>query len=173
MDFMTTSKPLAADPDALKALAETAREEYEFYRTTLIGPGGDLERWTRVVVALLEKINKSMTRPQETTAPEYHPGFVSTLQRMLDLHKKKIQDYGNAEDLLANLRGSIEFGFPPEVGVFLRMADKMHRLQAFARKGKLANEGVDDTLIDIANYAVLALILIEERKTDAEREGKG
>ena len=40
----------------------------------------------------------------------------------------------------------------------------MRRLKSMAAKGKLENETVEDSLLDLANYAVLALILFREQQ---------
>lgn len=91
-----------------------------------------------------------------------HPEFYRILDEMKALHEKKAADYGLGKDMLANCRGSTEFGLPAWVGVAVRMNDKMTRLKSFAQKGTLANESVEDSLIDLANYSVLALILYRE-----------
>ena len=79
-----------------------------------------------------------------------------------NLHRKKGADYGSQDDPFANLRAADAFGIPTYVGVMLRMEDKMSRLQAFVKNGNLLNESVEDTLADLANYAMLALALYRE-----------
>jgi len=46
----------------------------------------------------------------------------------------------------------------------VRLNDKIVRLKSFAKKGKLANESAKDSMMDIAVYALIALILYEEEK---------
>ena len=41
---------------------------------------------------------------------------------------------------------------------------KMHRLRAYFRRGKVEFDGIEDTLLDIAAYAAIALVL--HRETD-------
>lgn len=96
--------------------------------------------------------------PVNTTAR-----FHEILKELGDLHDKKGLDYGASADSLANVRASAAFGVPAWIGVAIRMRDKMTRLQAFARAGALANESLEDSLRDIAVYAVIALVLIEEQ----------
>jgi len=50
----------------------------------------------------------------------------------------------------------------------IRANDKIIRLQSLLVKGKLENESARDSLIDLASYAIIALILMEEeeRKND-------
>ena len=85
--------------------------------------------------------------------------FAQVLEEMADLHDKKNQDYGSDEDPFANVRASEEFGIPAWLGSVIRANDKMTRLKSYARKRELANETVEDSLLDLANYAVIALVL--------------
>ena len=65
-------------------------------------------------------------------------------------------------DPFANVRASEAFGIPGWVGAALRGNDKMKRIQAFALKGALANESLEDSLRDLAVYVIIALVLLEE-----------
>lgn len=66
-----------------------------------------------------------------------------------DLMVKKQRDYGH---------GNIaDFG---EFGVLIRTNDKINRLKnLFKKGGEPQNEAIDDTWSDIANYALIALML--------------
>jgi hypothetical protein len=39
----------------------------------------------------------------------------------------------------------------------------MHRIQSFLQNGSLANESVEDSLKDLAAYALIALVLFREQ----------
>lgn len=91
-----------------------------------------------------------------------HPGFLALLDELRRLHLKKASDYGRGVDPLANCRASEEFGIPAWKGVLVRLNDKMHRLKSFCLNGSLANEGVKDSLLDAAAYALIALTLYRE-----------
>ena len=84
------------------------------------------------------------------------------LSRVREMHDAKQTDYGRDDDPFANIRGSSEWGIPPWVGSLVRATDKIKRLQKAARGGKLRNESVKDSLLDLIVYAVIALILWEE-----------
>ena len=73
-------------------------------------------------------------------------------QEALELFKKKNADYG---DSFAN--------FGP-VGVIIRMGDKINRLSSVTKNGVhfVDNESIRDTLIDLHNYAAMAVMLIDE-----------
>lgn len=88
--------------------------------------------------------------------------FHELLKVIGGLHDKKSLDYGSAQDPLANVQSATEFGIPAWKGALLRLNDKMQRLKAFSTKGTLANEGVVDTFLDMAVYALIGLILYED-----------
>lgn len=94
------------------------------------------------------------------------PRFLAVLDEMQALHYRKSHDYGSDEDPLANLRASEDFGVPAWIGAVIRGHDKVIRLKTFISKGKLANESVENALLDLATYALLALILYRERAED-------
>lgn len=105
------------------------------------------------------------TGPQPDTTYG-HPEFHKIVEEMRALHAKKAADYGLGADVLANCRGSVDFGIPAWIGVVMRMNDKMTRLKSFAQKGSLQNESVEDSLIDTSCYAILALILYREQSQE-------
>jgi hypothetical protein len=90
--------------------------------------------------------------------------FHKLLREIAKLHDKKQADYGRGKDPFANIRASQEFGIEPWRGAVLRLNDKVHRLKSYCLNGKLANEGVEDSMMDIAVYALIALVLFREGK---------
>ena len=91
-----------------------------------------------------------------------NPMFFQILEELRALHTKKGQDYGTVSDPLANVRASVDWGVPGWVGTLIRANDKVIRLQSAAKGSKLVNEGVEDSLIDLASYAIIALALYRE-----------
>ena len=96
--------------------------------------------------------------------------FEEILNEMRALHDKKQEDYGSSSDPFANVRASEQFGIPGWLGAVMRANDKMSRLKSFAEKVVLANEPLEDSLIDLANYAVIALVLYREATDDGNQE---
>jgi hypothetical protein len=88
--------------------------------------------------------------------------FHDILDAIKTLHDRKMADYGKDDGPFANVRGSQEWGVRPWVGAMIRANDKVVRLQSFAAKGELANESAGDSLMDLAAYAVIALVLLED-----------
>lgn len=102
---------------------------------------------------------------------ERHPSsarFHEVLAEVGRMHDAKQLDYGSDADPFANVRSTEELGVPAWVGVVMRLGDKRKRLVKAARdtitngKPSLANEGVRDTLLDEAVYALIGLVLYEE-----------
>ena len=78
------------------------------------------------------------------------------------MHNKKQLDYGRTGDPFANVRASADFGIPGWVGCMVRANDKMRRIQKAASGGELANESVEDSLLDLAVYSIIGLVLYRE-----------
>lgn len=82
--------------------------------------------------------------------------FVKLTQQMITLQSKKGLDYGEDSDGLKNLRRR------GVQGVVARMGDKLSRLESLTQPGRVISvldESIDDTLIDLANYSLLLIIL--------------
>jgi hypothetical protein len=71
----------------------------------------------------------------------------------LELFAKKNADYGDA------------FAKYGVIGVLMRIEDKIQRSMSITKNGvNLVNdEGIKDTLLDLHNYAAMALMLLEEQ----------
>lgn len=102
---------------------------------------------------------------------ELSESFCDTLLEMKDLHLKKGADYGSDQDPFSNVRASEDFGVPAWLGAVIRGNDKMSRLKTFATKRILENESVEDSLIDLAVYSVIALVLY--RESNGVQNGNG
>jgi hypothetical protein len=73
------------------------------------------------------------------------------------------------------VRASENFGIAPWVGTMIRANDKMRRLQAAARGSTLSDEGIEDSLLDLAVYVIIALDLFRDslEVSTAEDVNKG
>lgn len=94
-----------------------------------------------------------------------HPIYLQLLDEMKELHQRKAADYGRGQDPFANVRAGAEFGTPAWVGVMIRANDKMHRIKSLIANGSLKNESVEDSLMDLAAYCLIALTLRREAET--------
>jgi len=91
--------------------------------------------------------------------------FEAILTEMKSLMEAKNHDYSGTDDPLANLRACEKAGIPAYKGIVgVRMQDKMSRLLSFLNKGemKVKDEPFRETLRDLANYCILAIICLDE-----------
>ena len=80
-----------------------------------------------------------------------------------ELYRKKNKDYGDSfhqtflEEGMAMSR--------------IRLSDKLSRFKQLSRKGKaeISDESIRDTLIDLANYAIMTIVEMEVAPNDAEK----
>jgi hypothetical protein len=70
----------------------------------------------------------------------------------LELFKKKNADYGDA---------FAKYGL---IGVLMRIEDKIQRGLSISKNGivMVSDEGLRDTLLDLHNYAAMAIMLLDE-----------
>jgi len=88
--------------------------------------------------------------------------FYQLLKEAGELHDKKQNDYGAENDPFANVRASEDFGIPGWVGCMMRANDKMKRIQKAASGKELSNESLRDSLMDLAVYSLIGIVLLEE-----------
>jgi hypothetical protein len=89
--------------------------------------------------------------------------FMEVIEEIRQLHLAKTQDYGADSDALKNIRdGADVVGIEPWKACLIRMADKMTRLRSYCHNGRVEFDGVEDTLKDLAAYAIIAEVLRRE-----------
>ena len=79
---------------------------------------------------------------------------------MRNLYEKKNMDYGDSFS-----KSFAKWGLPMSC---IRLGDKLNRLESFA-KGKemqVADESVVDTLMDLANYAIMTILEIQNKQEE-------
>lgn len=76
--------------------------------------------------------------------------FNQIVNDMSELYSKKNNDYGNSFEETAN-----EFGL---VAPVIRISDKLNRLKSLLKRPQLVKESIEDTLLDMANYAIMTVI---------------
>lgn len=105
------------------------------------------------------------------TKDKYFQLAESELNGILELIKRKGNDYsGGSEDVLENFKLAEKLGLAKaEVGLLLRMMDKVQRVRSFLSKGTLdvQNESAQDAVRDIIGYSLALLGLMEENKATA------
>lgn len=89
------------------------------------------------------------------------PGVLKIFDELKQLHIDKDADYAGGTPL-SNFRRCEPFGVPAWKGVLIRMSDKWSRIVSLMEKGEtteVKGESLDDSLRDIAVYAIIVLAL--------------
>lgn len=93
---------------------------------------------------------------KETLNVKVDSPFLAIVNEMNDTYIKKNRDYGNSFSDLFNKYG-------PIVSV-IHMNEKLNRFaNLFYRDPAVVNESVRDTLLDLANYAILTVIEYDKK----------
>jgi hypothetical protein len=124
---------------------------------------------------LRNQVERERLRGDGLLGSKPHPtsqAFYDLCDKLKATHAGKSKDYGcpSGTDPLANIRNGAKFvGIPAWRAAMVRLSDKVTRLATFNATGTLHYEGVEDTLVDLASYALLSLLLYREENTDGNR----
>ena len=96
-----------------------------------------------------------------------NPIALDILDNMQKVYEAKDSDYSATGLPMGNLRKCEDAGIDAWRGCLVRIGDKMSRLENFLKEKEylVLSEKAEDTVIDLANYAILMSCLIEEIKT--------
>lgn len=86
------------------------------------------------------------------------------LDEMHDLYKRKNNDYGDSFHLLFQEEGM--------AAVRIRLGDKLNRFKTMTKPGHkqtVTDESVRDTLMDLANYSIMAIIEMDRQAIEASK----
>ena len=86
--------------------------------------------------------------------------FEEITNAMFDLYKRKNADYGNSVAKTFDEYGLVSF--------LVRIEDKLNRVATLTKKStteqQIKDEKIEDTLLDLANYSIMALIELDRVK---------
>lgn len=87
-----------------------------------------------------------------------------------EVMKRKNHDYTAGGDALANFKNSLSHKVEPEIGIMIRMDDKMMRVKTYLSGEDLmvTDENVLDSIDDNFNYLMLLRALVVERMKSAD-----
>lgn len=98
---------------------------------------------------------------------QFLEAFVATTEKMVQTARDKNNDYTATDDPFDNFFAVEQLNVcEAEIGLLVRMTDKFKRVVALI-KGKeqmVKEESIDDTLIDLANYAILLRLTRQQKK---------
>lgn len=87
--------------------------------------------------------------------------FEQITDEMFDLYKRKNTDYGNSVAKTFDEYGLVSF--------LVRIEDKLNRVSTLTKKSsteqQVKDEKIEDTLLDLANYSIMALIELDRVKS--------
>jgi len=127
---------------------------------------------TRYKVHVLDNPNQDNVETLVDTIDQVYqkysrPDWFYVMRAIIAMHDRKSTDYGTGRDPLANLRLADQvFGIPAWQATMIRATDKVFRIGRFAQKGQLRNESVEDSLLDLANYGIIATTLYYQDQFD-------
>jgi hypothetical protein len=87
------------------------------------------------------------------------------LDTIKDMHERKNAGYaGLSTDPFANFRHATLFNVTAHQGCLVRLSDKYHRYLNLRANPELdkVQESIEDTLLDLASYAIIAQVLKDE-----------
>jgi len=102
------------------------------------------------------------------TKQEQEIYFNDTVQKMKSVLVSKASDYSTNIDVLSNfkLAGNI-CGISPELNCLSLIATKVARLGVLLNSNnKPNNESIQDSILDLSNYALLLGMLLEEKNSE-------
>lgn len=99
-------------------------------------------------------MSKNTKTPSTNDNPD---SFESIAQSQIELYKKKNSDYGSATDKLFQKHGFVYYQ--------IMLEQKMQRIDSLIKKDNQHNfESLEDTLLDLSNYAILAVESLRKQK---------
>lgn len=109
------------------------------------------EFWSSCPATTSENASKIEETPQNVK------DFTDICNKMVLTYKAKNHDYGNSFHNTFKKYGI--------VSALTRMSDKFNRLDTLYNKNdNKVNESIEDTLLDLANYAVMTLVELRDKK---------
>jgi hypothetical protein len=117
--------------------------------------------------ATIEALDESHTSYALEGVPRYH----ELLEEIRQIHIDNNKAYSTGDDKMGNFHRSRRLGpkpgLLPSLGILNRMQDKWSRVESLSQGvPDVVNESMEDTLMDLANYALLAIICLEEEKVN-------
>lgn len=107
------------------------------------------------------------------TREEYIKLARAECDTILSIVEKKNADYtGGSDDPFDNFKVSERVGLAKaEIGLLIRMMDKVQRVRSFLSKGELQvkNESAQDAVRDIIGYSLVLLGIMEDNKNQQDK----
>lgn len=160
-------------------MAKIARDSYNLAYEAIAqvfqagyGEQGNRERvWQILSVFENRVVEEAQARERSHDLALGNPRFIELNEEELRTHVAKAAGYSGSDnpDTWANFREATAWGVSPAEGCLVRMGDKYRRVQNLRRNAAndQVGESIKDTLMDLSNYAKIAICLIEEEEAAA------
>ena len=87
--------------------------------------------------------------------------FINITNSLTKIYQAKNQHYGNSFE-----KSLYKFGL---VASIIRLSDKMNRIESLSQtKARVKDESIEDTLLDLANYAIMTVIWLRKSRVNEE-----
>ena len=87
--------------------------------------------------------------------------FINITNSLTKIYQAKNQDYGNSFEKSLYKSGL--------VASIIRLSDKMNRIESLSQtKARVKDESIEDTLLDLANYAIMTVIWLRKSRVNEE-----
>ena len=109
--------------------------------------------------------NQNAIKAFEETYPILAEEFKKIQTEQYTLFAKKMMDYGIGNIALGSDLSEEEDVKFSIMGIWLRCNDKINRLKNLLKNGKnyVSGEGMIDSFIDIANYGIIAMMVLRNK----------
>ena len=97
---------------------------------------------------------------------EYINKLTKNVNNAINIIIKKSSDYAKSDNPFSTFEMAKLLGMNVENGIVLRMGDKLSRIANLLKKDKIMvkDESIEDTLIDLMNYANILLVYLQNKK---------
>lgn len=112
-------------------------------------------------VTISKDANRILHASEGMTRQEFLQFHKEACEKLMKITSAKNADYTNGsvkDDAFANFKQVEALSIcSVEAGFLARMTDKLSRINSYIKKGelKVKDEGIEDTLLDLANYSIL------------------
>jgi hypothetical protein len=132
--------------------------------TYIVTPAGGLAKTSRCLYWCQDKAVPTVKRRNNVNRAELTELHKKTCDKAREIQVAKNHDYAHEGDIFRNFRRYGTFG------VLVRLSDKLARLDSFEENKTfaVADEKLEDTIIDIINYATIYLAMKAEGKPKVE-----
>jgi hypothetical protein len=113
----------------------------------------------------MDELQKITADHAEGNRGKFLSSMSNNASNAIQLVVKKTQDYATIDDPYRNFRMSESVGVSVEKGILVRMCDKMSRIGNLVENNdpSVKSESIEDTLIDIMNYANILLCYLQQK----------